>query len=107
MATIVVSLFFGPLPAVTDAITLRAFDESKGHFGQMRLWGAVGFALVAEATGWIGLAPILGNLLGGCVIDALGFRQLFLLGAGICLCSTIVFLLSPRTQALNLRSAHA
>jgi PPP family 3-phenylpropionic acid transporter len=53
MITIAISLFYGPLPSLTDTTVLLKFDKSKSHYGHVRLWGSIGFALLAEITGII------------------------------------------------------
>lgn len=45
------SFFFSPIMPVVDSITMQALGARKDSYGRIRLWGAIGWGVVAPAVG--------------------------------------------------------
>lgn len=60
------ALFFGPTPALGNAIVFHHAPEGREKFGGIRLWGTLGWVTVALGFGlfWLGQGKPLGDALG-------------------------------------------
>lgn len=73
--------FRSPLPAITDSLVLEHIESQGGSYGNLRLWGAVG---------WSSLSLIIGQ-----IIQSAGLRSIFY---ATCLGTAIAFTIVSRMK---------
>ena len=53
MAVFVYAFFFAPILPIVDRSVLNVLEDRKDQYGKQRLWGAVGWGLIAPVAGWL------------------------------------------------------
>jgi PPP family 3-phenylpropionic acid transporter len=52
-AVILFSFFAAPIMPLVDTTTMNLLGSQKEHYGQLRLWGAIGWGVAAPIVGWL------------------------------------------------------
>ena len=53
LAVFVYAFFFAPILPIVDRSVLKVLEDRKDQYGKQRLWGAIGWGLIAPVAGWL------------------------------------------------------
>lgn len=70
--TMIYAFFFGPISPLVDSTALEVIESGEQSYGELRVWGTVGFIVSALAVGRIIEVAGLGVLFAGYVLFMLG-----------------------------------